>query len=42
MRAAIEAGATVLNLPDTVGYTTPDEYKTIVQRDPRGDQRRAT
>jgi 2-isopropylmalate synthase len=28
---AIEAGAKVLNLPDTVGYTTPDEYKTIVQ-----------
>jgi 2-isopropylmalate synthase len=28
--AAIEAGAAVLNLPDTVGYTTPDEYKTIV------------
>jgi 2-isopropylmalate synthase len=29
--AAIEAGASVLNLPDTVGYTTPDEYKTIVR-----------
>jgi 2-isopropylmalate synthase len=29
--AAIEAGARVLNLPDTVGYTTPDEYKTIVR-----------
>jgi 2-isopropylmalate synthase len=29
--AAIEAGATVINLPDTVGYTTPDEYKTIVR-----------
>ncbi|MDB4972368.1 MAG: 2-isopropylmalate synthase [Myxococcaceae bacterium] len=28
---AIEAGASVLNLPDTVGYTTPDEYKTIVE-----------
>ena len=28
--AAIEAGASVLNLPDTVGYTTPDEYKSIV------------
>jgi 2-isopropylmalate synthase len=28
---AIEAGAKVLNLPDTVGYTTPDEYKTIVR-----------
>ncbi|MCS7204817.1 MAG: 2-isopropylmalate synthase [Leptospiraceae bacterium] len=22
----IEAGATVINIPDTVGYTTPDEY----------------
>jgi 2-isopropylmalate synthase len=28
--AAIESGAKVINLPDTVGYTTPDEYKTIV------------
>jgi 2-isopropylmalate synthase len=24
--AAVGAGATVVNLPDTVGYTTPDEY----------------
>ena len=24
--AVIEAGATTINLPDTVGYTTPDEY----------------
>jgi 2-isopropylmalate synthase len=23
---AVEAGATVINLPDTVGYTVPDEY----------------
>lgn len=29
--AAIEAGAKVLNLPDTVGYTMPEEYKTIVK-----------
>jgi 2-isopropylmalate synthase len=29
--AAIDAGAKVINLPDTVGYTTPDEYKTIVR-----------
>jgi 2-isopropylmalate synthase len=29
--AAIECGAKVLNLPDTVGYTMPDEYKTIVK-----------
>jgi len=26
LRAAIEAGATTLNIPDTVGYTTPAEY----------------
>lgn len=26
---AIEAGATVLNLPDTVGYTTPEEYANL-------------
>ncbi|HEX4745673.1 MAG TPA: 2-isopropylmalate synthase [Gaiellaceae bacterium] len=25
-RAAIEAGATTINLPDTVGYTVPEEY----------------
>ena len=27
---AIEAGATTLNVPDTVGYTTPDEYKRLI------------
>jgi 2-isopropylmalate synthase len=27
---AIEAGATVLNIPDTVGYTMPQEYSLIV------------
>ena len=27
--AAAEAGANVINLPDTVGYTTPDEYAQI-------------
>ena len=26
LRAAIEVGATTLNIPDTVGYTTPAEY----------------
>lgn len=26
IQAAAEAGANVINLPDTVGYTTPDEY----------------
>jgi len=25
-RVAVEAGATIVNLPDTVGYTAPDEY----------------
>jgi len=28
--AAIESGASTLNIPDTVGYTTPDEYKRII------------
>jgi 2-isopropylmalate synthase len=27
--AAADAGATVLNVPDTVGYTTPDEYGAL-------------
>jgi len=26
VRVAIEAGATTVNMPDTVGYTTPEEY----------------
>ncbi len=26
VRVAVEAGATTINMPDTVGYTTPDEY----------------
>ncbi len=26
----IEAGATVINIPDTVGYTTPDEYYDFI------------
>jgi 2-isopropylmalate synthase len=30
--AAVRAGATTINLPDTVGYTTPDEYKALFQR----------
>ena len=29
--AAIQAGATTINLPDTVGYTTPDEYRALFQ-----------
>lgn len=27
---AIEAGAKVLNVPDTVGYTTPEEFTTLI------------
>ncbi len=27
---AIKAGATTLNIPDTVGYTTPDEYFKLI------------
>jgi 2-isopropylmalate synthase len=29
--AAIEAGATVLNVPDTVGYTTPENSQTSLR-----------
>jgi 2-isopropylmalate synthase len=29
--AAVDAGASVLNVPDTVGYTTPMEYMHLVQ-----------
>jgi len=28
---AIKAGATTLNIPDTVGYTTPDEYYSLIK-----------
>jgi 2-isopropylmalate synthase len=30
--AAVDAGASVLNVPDTVGYTTPMEYMYLVQQ----------
>jgi 2-isopropylmalate synthase len=30
--AAVDAGASVLNVPDTVGYTTPNEYTHLVQQ----------
>ncbi|MHB1127806.1 MAG: 2-isopropylmalate synthase [Bacillota bacterium] len=40
--AAIEAGATTINIPDTVGYTTPREYYQLVydirERVPKNDQ----
>ncbi len=29
--AAIEAGATTINIPDTVGYTTPGEYADLIR-----------
>ncbi len=29
LAAAVAAGATILNLPDTVGYSTPEEYAAI-------------
>src|SRR5262249_56773101 len=38
VEAAVSAGATVLNIPDTVGYAVPDEFggliRTIRQRVP--------
>jgi 2-isopropylmalate synthase len=30
LTAAIEAGATTLNIPDTVGYTMPEEYGAMI------------
>ena len=42
LTAAIESGATTLNIPDTVGYTTPDEYgsliSTLIERTPGSDK----
>jgi 2-isopropylmalate synthase len=29
---AVEEGATVINIPDTVGYTTPEEYAAYLKR----------
>ncbi|UCD27479.1 MAG: 2-isopropylmalate synthase, partial [Planctomycetota bacterium] len=31
VEAAIEAGATTVNIPDTVGYSTPDHFKRIIE-----------
>ncbi len=31
IRAVIDAGATVINIPDTTGYTTPDEYGAMIR-----------
>ncbi|MBN1963167.1 MAG: 2-isopropylmalate synthase [Anaerolineae bacterium] len=32
LAVAIEAGATTLNIPDTVGYITPDEYYVLMDK----------
>jgi len=31
LQAAVEAGATTLNIPDTVGYTTPREFGELIR-----------
>lgn len=31
-RAAVDAGATTINLPDTVGYATPGDYAALITR----------
>ena len=31
LEAVIEAGATTVNIPDTVGYTTPEEFANLLQ-----------
>src|SRR5512136_363389 len=42
VEAAIKAGATTINIPDTVGYTTPLEYqalfRTVRERVPNSDK----
>ena len=30
--AAVESGATIINLPDTVGYSTPDDYGAMFRK----------
>jgi len=30
LNTAVDAGASILNIPDTVGYTTPNEYAALV------------
>jgi len=32
LRVALDAGARTLNIPDTVGYATPDEYGALIER----------
>ena len=42
VEAVIKAGATTVNIPDTVGYSTPDEYRalfrTVRERVPNSDK----
>jgi len=42
VEAVIDAGATTVNLPDTVGYSTPDEigafFRTVIERVPNSDK----
>lgn len=42
LEQAIKAGATTLNIPDTVGYTTPEEFgwlmKYLIENTPGADQ----
>ncbi len=42
VEAAIKAGATTINVPDTVGYATPDEFRNLIvmlrERVPNADQ----
>ena len=44
VEAAIKAGATTINIPDTVGYTTPAEYRALfemlIDRVPNADKAR--
>ena len=30
VETAIKAGATTVNIPDTVGYATPDEFAALI------------
>src|SRR5258708_8081997 len=42
VEAVIKAGATTVNIPDTVGYTVPQEYtnfmRTLIEREPNSDK----
>jgi 2-isopropylmalate synthase len=42
LEAVIDAGATTLNIPDTVGYSVPEQYgatiKNLIQRIPNSDK----